>query len=95
MVVLTALGIFTGIFAVPLQVFMQSRPPDALKGRMMATQNLLNWLAITGSAGLYWLQMCWIRRLDWPISTTFAMTSLLMIAIVVWYRPKAGYKAST
>ncbi|MDP7016094.1 MAG: MFS transporter, partial [Pirellulaceae bacterium] len=38
-VALIALGSFTGMFAVPLQVFMQSRPPEGFKGRMIATQS--------------------------------------------------------
>ena len=38
--VIIALGVFTGMFAVPLQVFMQSRPPDECKGRMIAASFL-------------------------------------------------------
>jgi MFS family permease len=40
------MGAFTGLFAVPLQVFMQSRPPDDKKGRMIAVMNQFNWIGI-------------------------------------------------
>ena len=35
-----------GLFAVPLQVFMQSRPPADKKGRMIAVMNQANWIGI-------------------------------------------------
>ncbi len=35
-----------GLFALPVQVFLQSRPPDKLKGRVIGTMNLVNWIAI-------------------------------------------------
>jgi acyl-[acyl-carrier-protein]-phospholipid O-acyltransferase/long-chain-fatty-acid--[acyl-carrier-protein] ligase len=35
--VLLALGVFTGMFVVPIQVLLQSRPPREEKGRMIAT----------------------------------------------------------
>lgn len=89
LVVLTLLGVCTGMFAVPLQVFMQSRPPRQLKGRMMATQNLLNWLAITATSALNWLFLKINAWFNWPTSTMFAMSSILMIIVVIWYRPQA------
>ena len=48
------LGAFTGLFAVPLQVFMQSAPPKDKKGRMIAVMNQANWIGILIAAGLYW-----------------------------------------
>ena len=48
------LGAFTGLFAVPLQVFMQARPPKDKKGRMIAVMNQANWIGIIIAAGLYW-----------------------------------------
>lgn len=40
------LGFFAGLFAVPLQVFLQARPPKDQKGRMIASMNLVNWVGI-------------------------------------------------
>lgn len=39
-------GFFSGLFIVPLQVFMQARPPEDQKGRMIGAMNLVNWLAV-------------------------------------------------
>jgi hypothetical protein len=33
MVALILLGVAAGLFAVPIQVFLQTRPPESLKGR--------------------------------------------------------------
>ena len=87
LIALIALGIFTGMFAVPLQVFLQSRPPRELKGRMIATQNLLNWIGILLSAGLYQALGGMVEAFAWPHCTVFALTALLMVPIVLFYRP--------
>lgn len=86
--VLIATGMFCGMFAVPLQVFLQSRPPKAEKGRMIATQNLLNWVAITLSAGVYWGVDQLLRALHWPQSGMFAFTALLMAITGALYHPR-------
>ncbi len=85
---LTLLGLFTGLFAIPLQVFLQSRPPMELKGRMIATQNLLNWVGILLSAFLYAVMGRLATLMGWPQSSVFAMTAMLMLPIVLWYRPE-------
>lgn len=87
-VVLILLGVFTGMFAVPLQVFMQARPPEALKGRMIATQNLLNWIGITGSSLYYFAGSKTISALGWPPSANFAFTALLILGIGLLYHPR-------
>jgi MFS family permease len=88
-IVLVALGGFTGMFAVPLQVFMQARPPAGLKGRMIATQNLLNWVGITLSAGFYYVADRAIESLDWPRAAVFLLTALLMLSIAAFYHPQS------
>ena len=84
---LIMLGVFTGMFAVPLQVFLQSRPPPGDKGRMIATQNLLNWIGIFLSAGVYALVEKLLRKIGWPTNGVFALTALLMLPVAIWYRP--------
>ncbi len=88
MFVLTLLGAFTGMFAVPLQVFLQSRPPLALKGRMIATQNLLNWVGIMASSLIYFAMGKTALAMGWPHSAIFAMTAMLMLPIALLYRPR-------
>jgi acyl-[acyl-carrier-protein]-phospholipid O-acyltransferase/long-chain-fatty-acid--[acyl-carrier-protein] ligase len=84
---LIVLGVCTGMFAVPLQVFMQSRPPAGEKGRMIAAQNLCNWIGITMSAGLYWASDRILVSFAWPRSYTFAFTALLLLVVAILYRP--------
>lgn len=80
---LVVLGGFTGMFAVPLQVFLQARPPQTLKGRMIATQNLCNWIGIVASAPLYGVVSRVLVAIDWPPSTMFLliMSILAMVGI--------------
>jgi acyl-[acyl-carrier-protein]-phospholipid O-acyltransferase/long-chain-fatty-acid--[acyl-carrier-protein] ligase len=80
------LGIATGVFIVPIQVFLQARPPDEQKGRMIATQAFCNWVAISAAAlvyfGLEWLIYCCV----WPRSALFAITALLLVPIAFLYQ---------
>jgi MFS family permease len=86
--VMLALGAFTGMFAVPLQVFMQCRPPDDKKGRMIAVMNQANWIGIIISAGLYQALAALIESFNWPRSTMFLFIALLMLPVALLYHPK-------
>ena len=86
LVMLCLLGVATGLFAVPLNVFLQSRPPDGLKGRTIATQNLLNWVGIFVAAGLYEVGRLVLDASGWPGNGLFAFTALLMAPIALRYR---------
>ena len=87
--VLIALGVFTGMFAVPLQVFMQSRPPDECKGRMIAAMNLCNWVGIVLAGLLYSLLATVIEARGWPRSSMFAFIAVMMLPIALLYHPKS------
>jgi len=85
---LLALGAFTGMFAVPLQVFMQCRPPDDKKGRMIAVMNQANWIGIIISAGLYQALAWMLEAFGWPRSLMFLFIALLILPVVILYHPK-------
>lgn len=85
--VLAVMGIAAAMFAIPLQVFVQSRPPDALKGRMIAVMNQANFVAILLSGVVYGLFDRLVIALDWPRSPIFAMMSLLVLPVLICYRP--------
>jgi MFS family permease len=87
-IVLVLLGVFAGFYAVPLQVFLQTRPPESLKGRTIATTNLANWIAIVASAGVYFLFDFVVGWLSVPRATVFALTALLMLPVAIFYRPQ-------
>lgn len=86
-VALLFLGASAGLFAVPIQVFLQTRPPETLKGRTIATTNLANWIAIIASAGIYFLFDFVVRALGVPRATIFALTAVLMLPVALFYRP--------
>jgi acyl-[acyl-carrier-protein]-phospholipid O-acyltransferase/long-chain-fatty-acid--[acyl-carrier-protein] ligase len=86
--VMLLLGISTGLFAVPLQVFMQSRPPKDKKGRMIAVMNQANWIGVLISAGLYWALSKLVERSDWPRCTMFLFIAAMTLPIALFYHPK-------
>lgn len=84
---LTLLGVATGMFAVPLQVFVQSRPPEGQKGRMIATQNLMNWIGIFLSTGIYAVGNQLLVWLNLPGNGMFALTAVTMATVAIGFRP--------
>jgi acyl-[acyl-carrier-protein]-phospholipid O-acyltransferase/long-chain-fatty-acid--[acyl-carrier-protein] ligase len=85
---LVLLGMGAGMFAIPLQVFMQARPPEGLKGRMIAVMNQANFAAIFLSAGVYWLFDQIVLSLGWNRSPIFAFMALIMLPVAILYRPE-------
>jgi acyl-[acyl-carrier-protein]-phospholipid O-acyltransferase/long-chain-fatty-acid--[acyl-carrier-protein] ligase len=86
--ILALMGLFTGMFIVPVQVALQSRPPREEKGRMIATMNQFSWIGIILGAIVY--QGC-IHLLDvtgWPRNTLFAVAAALFLPVAMFYRPK-------
>jgi MFS family permease len=94
--VLVLLGISSGLFAIPVQVFIQSRPPEGQKGRMIAVMNQANFLAILLSGVLYDLFGRIVDFLDWPRSPIFAMMAVLLLPAALLYRlPTEGEPPGT
>ncbi len=83
---LVALGVFAGLFAIPVQVFIQARPPDGLKGRMIAVMNQTNFVAIMFSGAVYWIFDRIVGACGWPRSVTFAMIALLILPVAIFYQ---------
>ena len=88
MITLVFLGVFTGCFAVPLQVFMQSRPPEGKKGRMIAVMNLANWVGILLAGVIYEVLSRVIEGAHWPRCTMFIFIGAITLSIAMFYHPK-------
>jgi MFS family permease len=90
---LTLVGFSAGVFIVPLQVVLQVAPPEAQKGRMIGTMNLVNWIGILLSAvfvGVYGLlraPLSSILPFDLRPATVFGLVAVMMVMVAVWYRP--------
>ena len=89
LIALLLLGFFTGFFAVPLQVFLQSRPPNDKKGRVIAVMNQANWIGVLLSSALYFLLSKLIEWQDWPRSVMFLFIAACMLPIALFYHPQS------
>ncbi|WP_164103474.1 MFS transporter [Candidatus Laterigemmans baculatus] len=84
--VLILLGAAAAFFAIPIQVFLQDRPPAELKGRMIAVMNQANFLAIVMAGILYQILDRVIAAADWPRSMLFAVMALLFLPVAIFFR---------
>ncbi len=87
--ILVLTGMFAGLFAIPLQVFLQARPPAGQKGRMIAVMNQANFAAILLASPVYLLFDRIVDACDWPRSAMLAFTACLLLPIALFYRPKS------
>jgi acyl-[acyl-carrier-protein]-phospholipid O-acyltransferase/long-chain-fatty-acid--[acyl-carrier-protein] ligase len=86
--VLALMGVFTGMFIVPIQVMIQSRPPRADKGRMIATMNQCTWVGVILSAVVYKLCIEVLDATGGPRNLIFAVGAACMLPVALLYRPK-------
>jgi acyl-[acyl-carrier-protein]-phospholipid O-acyltransferase/long-chain-fatty-acid--[acyl-carrier-protein] ligase len=87
MPVLALMGVFTGMFIVPIQVMLQSRPPRGDKGRMIATMNQCTWIGVIASAVLYKVCIEVLDATGGPRNLIFAVSAAIMLPVALWYRP--------
>lgn len=85
-VVLILLGISAAIYSIPLQVFLQERPPTQLKGRMIATMNQANFLGMMMAGPLYQLFLQIAKWLNYPVSSVFWMIGIMVVPLAIFYR---------
>ena len=83
---LIGLGLFAGLFVVPLQVFLQARPPQDQKGRTIGAMNLINWIGILLAAAFTYV--CSAVFTPQHISWTFLALAVFMLPVAVFYRPR-------
>ena len=84
--ILILLGVSAAIYSIPLQVFLQDRPPENLKGRMIATMNQANFLGMMMAGPLYQLFLQIAKLLNFPVSSVFWMIGLLVLPLAIFYR---------
>jgi acyl-[acyl-carrier-protein]-phospholipid O-acyltransferase/long-chain-fatty-acid--[acyl-carrier-protein] ligase len=94
-IALICVGLFAGLFSVPLQVYLQTAAPVEQKGRIIGALNLMNWIGIAGAGLVYMVgQMILVRWLMLPYATLFGFASLLMLPVALFYRPPDAQIAS-
>jgi acyl-[acyl-carrier-protein]-phospholipid O-acyltransferase/long-chain-fatty-acid--[acyl-carrier-protein] ligase len=85
--VLIAMGVFSGMFIVPVQVTLQSRPPREEKGRMVATMAQFSWVGVILGAVIFGACIRVLDATDWPRNIVFGVTAALMLPVALFYRP--------
>ncbi|UUO08485.1 MFS transporter [Blastopirellula sp. J2-11] len=85
--VLIVLGACTGMFSVPIQVYLQAKAPLSQKGEVIAEMSRANWVAILLSGVLYGLFDKILINFDWPRCYLFAFTVLIMLPVAIFYHP--------
>ncbi len=83
---LIVMGVFAAVFIIPIQVFMQQRPPSETKGRMIGTMNFANFVGILIAGPLYQLFLNIATAVGWPVSSVFWMLAVLLVPLVLKYR---------
>ena len=72
------MGIFAGMFVVPLQANIQSRTPDDRRARVIAANNVLNALFMVAGSGL---AIFWLVYLDRGIPSLFLFVAIANAAV--------------
>lgn len=84
---LAVIGFGGGLMAVPLNAYLQEEPAADEKGRMIATNNLMNSVAMMAAYGMLEVMH---DLLHWSPRTIFAalgITMLIGAAVVTWVMP--------
>src|SRR6185503_8270429 len=85
---LTLVGFFGGLFAVPLNAMLQQRSGGQEKGRLMATNNFLNMVAIMLASGVLSLCSGPLGLSPDRILIIFGLVTLLSSVYVLWIVPE-------
>lgn len=81
-------GMFAGLLAVPLQVFLQARPPADQKGRVIGAMNLFTWIGIFLSPVFYYVCHFLLQRSNLPPCWILAALAPIMLGISIFFWPK-------
>ena len=79
-------GIGAAVFVIPIQVFLQERPPLELKGRLIGTMNFANFVGILLAGPIYQVLIQVAQGMNWPVSSVFAMMAAMLLPILLFYR---------
>lgn len=79
-------GIGAAVFVIPIQVFLQERPPLELKGRLIGTMNFANFVGILLAGPIYQLLIKIAEWMAWPVSSVFSMMAAMLLPILLFYR---------
>ncbi len=76
---LAILGIGGGMFGLPLQTYVQLKPPSGEKGRVVSATSFVNWIFIFGSAAFYGLTSATL-----PINWIPGLLLLMVLGLLLY-----------
>jgi len=74
------LGVFGGLFIVPLYALVQQRSPIPQRARIIAANNVMNALFMVVATGF----SLWVLALGLSISELFLVVAIINIVVAVW-----------
>ncbi|MEX2316664.1 MAG: MFS transporter [Pirellulales bacterium] len=86
--VLILMGASAGVFVVPVQVLLQSRPPKEQKGRMIGAMNQFQWVGVIAGALVFDVCAAVLDATGGPRCAIFGVTAALMLPVAILYRPR-------
>jgi MFS family permease len=84
---LAAVGVLSGMFVVPLHVQVQLRAAANEKGRVMALQNWMNWIAVLLSGGSYAALRAAVGWWQAPPSVMFFLIGIISLCGLACFAP--------
>jgi acyl-[acyl-carrier-protein]-phospholipid O-acyltransferase/long-chain-fatty-acid--[acyl-carrier-protein] ligase len=84
---LSLLGVFGGLFAVPVNALIQHRPRPEEKGGVIAAANLVSWIGIALSSGAFYVFRSWFHQSPTAIFLDGAVLTLLTTAYSIYLLP--------
>ncbi|HUQ70734.1 MAG TPA: MFS transporter [Planctomycetaceae bacterium] len=85
--VLILVGTSAGLFAVPLQVYLQAMSPPDQKGQIIGTMNVFNWIGILLSAVVHRGVSFGLAKADLPPNLIFLAAVVPLLLLAVLYHP--------
>jgi acyl-[acyl-carrier-protein]-phospholipid O-acyltransferase/long-chain-fatty-acid--[acyl-carrier-protein] ligase len=83
-------GVGAGLFTVPMQTFLQVRPPDDEKGRVIAAMNLFNWIGILLASATYFAFSSAVYQFGWPQAVQFFFCAAVMMLLYLYRLDDSG-----
>ncbi|MAT14138.1 MAG: hypothetical protein CMJ46_02595 [Planctomyces sp.] len=86
-ITLIGAGLCAGLFAVPLQTFLQSRPPADQKGQMIGAMNLINWIGILLAAFFLGVLQTGLNEIEFSQKWVFPILALMIVPVALFFKP--------
>lgn len=89
---LAGMGIAAGLFAVPLNAWIQEEAAPIEKGRILATNNFVNMIGVILASGSLWIMEEAFRLSPVQILLAAGVLTLLFSVAAIWFFPLAALR---